>query len=153
RSAGAKRSSSPSTATRAGRTTAGTGPSRSASAPPNRPAADVTIVAVRARALDVPMKKPFGIAGGAQTVAANVLVEVELASGTRGIGEAAPFPAFNGETQRAALDAIAAADLVGQDGAGSMLDRVGVASAACAIETAIADARARERRVSLRVLW
>jgi L-alanine-DL-glutamate epimerase-like enolase superfamily enzyme len=113
----------------------------------------VTIVAVRARALDVTMKKPFGIAGGAQTVAANVLVEVELASGARGIGEAAPFPAFNGETQEVALDAIAAVDLVGSDGEGSMLDRVAVASAACALETAIADARAREAGASLHALW
>lgn len=108
------------------------------------------IVAVRARKLDVRMKKPFGIAGGAQHVAANVLVEIELASGAVGIGEGAPFPAFNGETQEATLAAIAAIDLAGDSGEGSMLDRVPVASAACAIETAIADARARERGMSLR---
>jgi L-alanine-DL-glutamate epimerase-like enolase superfamily enzyme len=111
------------------------------------------IVAVRAQRLDVRMKKPFGIAGGVQTVAANVLVEVELASGVRGIGEGAPFPAFNGETQDAALAAIAALDLAGERGDTSMLDRVPVASAACAIETAIADARAREQGVSLRAVF
>lgn len=113
----------------------------------------MTIASVRARRLDVPMKKPFGIAGGAQLVAANVLVEVELASGVVGIGEAAPFPAFNGETQEAALAAVLAIDLTGSRGDGSMLDRVPIASAACAIETAIADARAREAGVSLREVW
>src|SRR5256885_12114286 len=111
------------------------------------------IVALRALPLDVAMKKPFGIAGGTQTVCANVLVEVELANGTRGWGEAAPFPAFNGETQAAAIAAVAtiAPHLTGKDARREpMIDRLPVASAACAIETAIADAYAREAGTSLR---
>ncbi|MBC8011703.1 MAG: dipeptide epimerase, partial [Burkholderiales bacterium] len=59
--------------------------------------------------LDIPLHAPFGIAGGAQDVARNVLVEIELADGTRGLGEAAPFPAYNGETQAQALATLTAA--------------------------------------------
>ncbi|MGE0326827.1 MAG: enolase C-terminal domain-like protein [Polyangiaceae bacterium] len=49
--------------------------------------------------LDIPMREPFGIAGGAQLVANNGLVRVSLRDGAQGVGEAAPFPAVNGETQ------------------------------------------------------
>ncbi|MCA9647548.1 MAG: dipeptide epimerase [Myxococcales bacterium] len=51
--------------------------------------------------LDIPMREPFGIAGGAQLVANNGLVIVTLADGTQGVGEAAPFPAVNAKTQAA----------------------------------------------------
>lgn len=61
------------------------------------------------RPLDIPLHAPFGIAGGAQDVARNVLVEIELTDGTRGLGEAAPFPAYNGETQAQALATLTAA--------------------------------------------
>lgn len=57
-----------------------------------------TIRALSVERLDIPLFAPFGISGGAQEVARNLLVTVELADGTRGYGEAAPFPAFNGET-------------------------------------------------------
>ena len=56
----------------------------------------VTVLAIKsvsARRLDIPMKKAFGIAGGAQEVARNVLVEITLASGVCGWGEGAPLPA------------------------------------------------------------
>ena len=64
------------------------------------------VTAFRFRPLDVPLIEPFGIAGGAQEVAKNVLVELELEDGTLGIGEAAPFPAVNGETQTDVLAAL-----------------------------------------------
>lgn len=64
---------------------------------------------VEAVPLDIGLHVPFGISGGAQAVARNVLVTVELADGTLGIGEAAPFPAYNGETQEQALAVLAAA--------------------------------------------
>ena len=38
--------------------------------------------------LDIPLFEPFGISGGAQAAANNVLVTLELADGTRGFGEA-----------------------------------------------------------------
>src|SRR6185436_1536830 len=66
-----------------------------------------TIRALSVETLDIPLHAPFGIAGGAQDLARNLLVTVELADGTRGYGEAAPLPPYNGETQelaRAALE-------------------------------------------------
>ena len=65
-----------------------------------------TIVSVRSAPLDISLKVPFGIASGAQLVAENVLVEVRLADGTVGLGEAAPFPAVSGETQSGTLSAL-----------------------------------------------
>src|SRR3954468_4091439 len=65
-----------------------------------------TIRALSVATLDIPLHTPFGIAGGAQDLARNLLATVELADGTRGYGEAAPFPAFNGETQDLARAAI-----------------------------------------------
>ena len=55
------------------------------------------------------LTEPFGIATGAQHLAANVLVTLTLSDGTVGLGEAAPFPAVNGETQNAVLSALSAA--------------------------------------------
>jgi L-alanine-DL-glutamate epimerase-like enolase superfamily enzyme len=124
------------------------------------------IRAVRATPLDIAMKKAFGIAGGAQEVARNVLVEITLASGIRGWGEAAPLPAFNGETQQHALDAIANAgpELVGADVRAwrPLADRIASlsaawaspsASAVCALETAVFDALARANGTSLRLFF
>ena len=61
------------------------------------PARPTMIAEVRVRALDIPLLAPFGISRGTLETAANVLVAVELADGTVGYGEAAPFPAYNGE--------------------------------------------------------
>src|ERR687885_2772803 len=72
-------------------------------------AAPTTIRLLLAADLDIPLHTPFGIAGGAQDLARNLLVTVELSDGTRGYGEAAPFPAFNGETQAIARAAVEAA--------------------------------------------
>jgi L-alanine-DL-glutamate epimerase-like enolase superfamily enzyme len=81
-----------------------------------------------------------------------------LADGTRGYGEAAPFPAFNGETQAgtlAAIDAVRA----GVEGADARAWRPIAAhlreaiynsgSARCAIETAILDALTRHYGIPL----
>jgi L-alanine-DL-glutamate epimerase-like enolase superfamily enzyme len=113
------------------------------------------IAGVAFRALDVPMKKPFGISGGAQTFAANVLFEILLEDDVRGFGEGAPFPAFNGETQAIALAACAevAPDLIGcpLDDTPAIGERLRgrSPSAICAIETALVDARARRQGISL----
>ena len=99
--------------------------------------------------LDVPLRRPFGIAGGALATAESALVTVELADGTLGFGEAAPFPAFNGETRAGALEAILAsravvegADARGWRGLATSLRGPAAASGAarCAIETAVLDA-------------
>ncbi|EYF04340.1 dipeptide epimerase [Chondromyces apiculatus] len=108
--------------------------------------------------LDIPLREPFGISGGAQEIAANLLVGVHLADGTVGIGEAAPFPAFNGETQastRAALEAVRA-QVEGADVhayrrlAATLKAAIPEAGAArCAIETAVLDALTRRAKVPL----
>jgi L-Ala-D/L-Glu epimerase / N-acetyl-D-glutamate racemase len=108
--------------------------------------------------LTIALKKPFGIAGGAQTRAENVLVTVELEDGTRGYGEGAPFPAFNGETQARAIAAVNAARPV-VEGADVRSYRViaaairplvaGAGSAQCAIETAVLDALTRRAGLPL----
>ena len=112
------------------------------------------------RPLDVAMRQSFGIAGGAQEHAHNVLFTVELEGGVRGYGEAAPFPAFNGETQAGALAALdqAAGVLPGWDARDGTdiaehVDFADVASARCAVETAVLDACARAEGRSLRAYF
>jgi L-Ala-D/L-Glu epimerase len=119
---------------------------------------EATIESVRAVPWNVELTEPFGIATGAQFVAENVLVEVRLTDGTCGIGEAAPFPAVNGETQARALAAVeqAGAVLLGNDArrwrriARELKEIVGGAPSALAgLEMAILDAWLRSAGVSL----
>ena len=105
--------------------------------------------------LDIPLHVPFGISGGAQSMANNVLITVELSDGTRGYGEAAPLPPYNGETQAMALAALmdARAWLCGRNVnewrmlAAEFLTRggAGCGSAQCALEMALLDAWTRQR--------
>jgi L-alanine-DL-glutamate epimerase-like enolase superfamily enzyme len=120
--------------------------------------APTTIRTLSIATLDIPLFKPFGISGGAQDIARNLLVTVELADGTRGYGEAAPFPAYNGETQAIAREAIEAArtTVEGADArewrrlAAATRQAVGPAgSAQCAIETAVLDALTRHAHMPL----
>ncbi len=109
--------------------------------------------------LDIPLHTPFGISGGAQAMANNVLVTVELDGGFVGYGEAAPLPPYNGETQADALLALAAARdwLIGRETtnwhelAGEFRNRggVGCGSAQCAFEMALLDALTRRDGVPL----
>ena len=122
------------------------------------PAPDV-IRSIDVRLLDIPLHVPFGISGGAQAVANNVLLTVELADGTRGWGEAAPLPPYNGETQADAVKALRAARswLEGREAEtwrelGREFERrspVRSGSARCALETALIDALARRAGVPL----
>jgi L-alanine-DL-glutamate epimerase-like enolase superfamily enzyme len=117
------------------------------------------IVRLDAWPIDVPLNKPFGIAGGAQELARNVFVRVRLEDGTVGYGEAAPFPAFNGETQEGTLAAIARAKdpVVGCDGTrweavAQVAEEVlggSCGAARCGLEMAVLDADARRRGVRL----
>lgn len=117
------------------------------------PTTPTTIRALSAETLDIPLREPFGIATGTQEVAHNVLVTVELADGTRGYGEAAPFPAVNGETQETAMLALfsARSGVEGADVrewrriAGWLRQEIEVAaSARCALEMALLDALTRQ---------
>lgn len=118
----------------------------------------VRIKSVNIQAWDVELLEPFGIATGAQLVAQNALLEVELTSGERGLGEAAPFPAVNGETQADALSALQAVadELVGYEGTDASGLSVAARgrleatpSALCALEIALADAACRAQKKSL----
>jgi len=105
------------------------------------------------RPLDIPLHTPFGISGGAQAMANNVLVTVGLEGGAVGYGEAAPLPPYNGETQADALATLAGARrwLVGRHAAdwralaGEFRQRGGgrCGSAQCAFEMALLDALTR----------
>ncbi|HEY3229498.1 MAG TPA: dipeptide epimerase [Roseiflexaceae bacterium] len=120
--------------------------------------APTTIRALSAETLDIPLHTPFGIAGGAQDLARNLLITVELADGTYGYGEAAPFPVFNGETQAMAQAAVIAARTTIEGGDAREWRRIAAAlhaaigpvgSAQCAIETAILDALTRHAGIPL----
>jgi L-alanine-DL-glutamate epimerase-like enolase superfamily enzyme len=117
-----------------------------------------TITALTVCPAEIALTEPFGIATGAQYVARNVFVCVTLSDGTVGTGEAAPFPAVNGETQEMAERAIVSAqDLVlGQDARSWRRMTKGLhdamessPSARCAVETAVLDALARHWQTSL----
>ncbi len=117
-----------------------------------------TVHHLTATTLDMALLAPFGIAGGSQAVARNLLVMVELADGTRGYGEAAPFPAYNGETQEMAHTAVAQArsTVEGADVrewrriAAALPAAIGtVGSVQCAIETALLDALTRRAQMPL----
>jgi L-alanine-DL-glutamate epimerase-like enolase superfamily enzyme len=109
--------------------------------------------------LDIPLYAPFGISGGTQAMANNVLACVELEDGTRGYGEAAPLPPYNGETQAAALALLesARAWVPGravddwQELARKFRERGGAAcgSAQCAFEMALLDAVCRHSDLPL----
>jgi len=113
--------------------------------------APTTVRALRVEPLDIPLREPFGIARGALPIAQNLLVALELGDGTRGFGEAAPFPAFNGETQDSARAAIEVARplVEGADVrswrriASAVAEVVHSGSPRCAIETAVLDALTR----------
>jgi L-alanine-DL-glutamate epimerase-like enolase superfamily enzyme len=106
----------------------------------------------------LPLIEPFAIAGGAPTVAENLLVRITLADGTLGIGEAAPFTAVSGETQDSAAAAIEACRplIIGQDA--RILRRIApTLSEACeeepaarwALEQALLDALLRHYRMPM----
>jgi L-alanine-DL-glutamate epimerase-like enolase superfamily enzyme len=116
------------------------------------------LTALRFEPLDLELSEPFGIATGAQTLARNVLLRLRFADGVEGIGEAAPFPAVNGETQADALHALreGEAALLGASledwrrTAARAREALGASpSALCAFETALLDAFCRRAAVSL----
>ena len=116
------------------------------------------IQSVRIQPWDVELTEPFGIATGAQVLAQNALLEIQLESGHCGLGEAAPFPAVNGETQADALLALRAIqdELLGYTAvdaselsAAAQARLEATPSALAALEMALLDAACRERGTSL----
>ncbi len=117
--------------------------------------APTALASLEAHPLDLALHAPFGISGGSLSAVCNVLIEATLADGTRGWGEAAPLPAYNGETREQVLAAVAAARATvrGRDAADwRALASVfrGATGAPCGaaqagFETAVLDALARRR--------
>ena len=111
------------------------------------------------RLLDIPLYVPFGISGGAQAMANNVLVTLELDDGTTGYGEAAPLPPYNGETQAGTLAVLEQARgwLVGRAAADwcALAEEfrarggAGCGAAQCAFEMALLDALTRRDGVPM----
>jgi len=109
--------------------------------------------------LDVPLLEPFGIATGAHLSMQNVLVRLELADGTVGLGEAAPVPHISGETQAAVLaheqdarGALAALPHLGayRRASAALAEALtAVPSAVAGVETALLDALSRRAGQSL----
>lgn len=116
------------------------------------------IRSVQFEPLNVELNEPFGIASGAQLAAENVLVIVELEDGSKGYGEAAPFPAVSGESQTqtlAVLPLLVSASVNAnssdwRDVARELARLAPEAPAArAAIEMALLDAHFRSERISL----
>lgn len=117
-----------------------------------------SISSVTVEPLCIELHQPFGIASGAQARADNVVVRATLDDGSSGLGEGAPFPAVNGETQALALATIEqlSAELVGRRVSrwrplfAEIQERTeGCASAACAVQSALFDAWLRSHRLSM----
>src|SRR4051812_9709920 len=111
-----------------------------------------TVTSLSAQAVDLPLPELFAIGGGAPDVAANVIVRLTLMDGTLGLGEAAPFTAVSGETQKGSLSAIEAmrSSVLGSDARAlrPLSDRLqddwrGEPAARCAMGMALLDALAR----------
>ena len=122
------------------------------------PGSSPRIARVEHRALSLSLNEPFGISGGSQDQARIAVVQVWLDDGTLGIGEAAPLPAYNGETLEDVLSALEAARplWVGAEAAQFRLRALELRpvtlqspSARCALEVALADALARRARLPL----
>lgn len=120
------------------------------------------VAKLEARALNAAMNEPFEIAGGGAAAVRNVLVTIRLDDGTVGYGEAAPFTAFNGETQADALAAVLSQrrHLVGRDAGGwrALLEGLderldGHGSARAALSMALLDAWTRRAKMPLRALF
>jgi len=107
--------------------------------------------------LDVPLNEPFGIATGAQTVAENLVLELGTEDGVVGLGEAAPFPAVNGETRvdaerslEHARDALLGLEVeTWRETAARAKGLLEAPSAVCAFETALLDAFTKHAKTSL----
>lgn len=114
---------------------------------------DLRVRSLEAHDVEVALREPFGIAHGTAARAEILVVRVELEDGSVGIGEAAPFPAYNGETRAQARAAVRGVrdSLIGKDARGwqQLARAVEAPSARCAIETALLDAVLRRDRIPM----
>ena len=113
---------------------------------------------IEVEAVDLLLTEPFSIAGGGAQEARIAVVRVELEDGTTGLGEAAPFPAYDGQTREGTMEAMASAApaLLGIDPLQAAMVRrrivesaPGSGAATCALEMACCDALARHEKYPL----
>ncbi len=112
--------------------------------------------------VDIALTDPFVVATGSRTVAENLFIRMTLSDGSRGYGEAAPFPEVGGETRTASL---AAVSQLGRTMLGYPVNQFkniamrlreqapDLPAARCALETALLDAHCRAQRIPLWTLW
>jgi L-alanine-DL-glutamate epimerase-like enolase superfamily enzyme len=112
--------------------------------------------------IDILITDPFVVATGARVVAENVFVSIMLNDGTRGVGEAAPFPEVGGEDRESCLAALErlASSLIGKSVQGyralahQMAEQAAMQPAArCGLETALLDAHCRTLHIPMWQLW
>ena len=112
--------------------------------------------------VDIALTDPFVVATGSRTVAENLFIRITLSDGSRGYGEAAPFPEVGGETRAASLAAVSqlGRTMLGYSAgqfknlAKRLRDQAPDQPAArCALETALLDAHCRAHQLPLWALW
>ncbi|KAA3440412.1 dipeptide epimerase [Rufibacter hautae] len=120
------------------------------------------IVSLSYQPLNLPLIEPFAIATGTQYQVENVVVQVQLADGTTGLGEAAPFPAVSGETQESTLAVLQDLEkhLIGKDvknwrTLAKELEKLApqAPAARCGVEMAILDALCKHYQMPLYVFF
>jgi len=120
------------------------------------------VTAVEFWPIDIPITDPFVVATGARVVAENVFIRMILNDGTRGYGEAAPFPEVGGEERASCVETLSqlASSLIGRPAANYralaqvMADRASSQpSARCGLETALLDAHCRAANIPMWQLW
>ncbi|WP_181304811.1 dipeptide epimerase [Rufibacter sp. XAAS-G3-1] len=120
------------------------------------------ITSVSYQPLNLPLLEPFAIATGTQYQVENVVVQVQLADGTFGLGEAAPFPAVSGETQESTLAVLQELEnhLLGKDvknwrTLAKELDELApqAPAARCGLEMAVLDALCKHYQMPLYVFF
>ena len=112
--------------------------------------------------VDIPLTDPFVVATGSRLLAENVFVRLTLSNGSKGYGEAAPFPEVGGEDRASCLGALARLGpiLIGSSAADyetaarTMADLAPSQPAArCALETALIDAYCHSLSLPMWKLW
>ncbi|MFP5503792.1 MAG: o-succinylbenzoate synthase, partial [Candidatus Sericytochromatia bacterium] len=113
-------------------------------------------VRFRVRPYDAPLTRPLETGAGAFNCRAGFYLAAKDDTGRRGLGEAAPLPAWGSESLEACREALAAIENASFEAAEALaatgLDRRRTPAAYAAAELALMDLRARQAGVSLATL-
>lgn len=117
-----------------------------------------TIRSLSIERLDIPLLRPFGMLREPQEIVRNLLVCIELANGSCGYGEAAPYPDITGETQEATWAALEGVRSIVEGGDVREWRKISqrlrepldqARSALCALEMAVLDALTRTLKLPM----